>query len=128
VETDTAAGVVVSWGQFAPITPLFVVFGLSMASAKSTTALRMSIWLGVPLLPVGLLQRTRWLPFYRRMHDLDEALFGLIEKRRQEPVAERGETVVADLLAASHEDGEPLSNQEIRDALVTNADSDPGKI
>ena len=73
----------------------------------------------VKILPIALLQRTRWLPFYRRMHDLDEALFDIIEKRRQQPVAERGENILADLLAASHEDGKPLSNQEIRDALVT---------
>ena len=71
------------------------------------------------ILPIELLQRTRWLPFYRRMHDLDEALFALIENRRHAPAADRGESVLADLLAASHEDGTPLSDQEIRDALVT---------
>ncbi len=73
----------------------------------------------VKILPISLLQRTRWLPFYRRMHDLDQALFAFIEKRRQEPVAERDENVLADLLSASHEDGQPLDDQEIRDALVT---------
>ena len=73
----------------------------------------------VKILPIALLQRTRWLPFYRRMHDLDQVLFAFIEKRRQEPVAERGENVLADLLKASHEDGQPLHDQEIRDALVT---------
>lgn len=73
----------------------------------------------IKVLPVSLLQRTRWLPFYRRMHDLDEALFAFIEKRRREPAAERGENVLTDLLAASHEDGKPLDDQEIRDALVT---------
>ena len=71
------------------------------------------------LLPIALLQRTRWLPYYRRMHDLDMALVAFIEKRRQETVMERGENILADLLSASHEDGKPLSNQEIRDALVT---------
>lgn len=71
------------------------------------------------ILPIGLLQRSRWMSFFRRMHDLDEALFDIIEKRRRQPAADRGENVVADLLAASHEGGEPLSNQEIRDALVT---------
>ena len=30
----------------------------------------------VKILPIELLQRTRWLPFHRRMHELDEALFG----------------------------------------------------
>ncbi|MEX2288108.1 MAG: cytochrome P450 [Planctomycetaceae bacterium] len=71
------------------------------------------------ILPVGLLQRTRWLPFYRQMHDMDEALFAFIKNCRQKPVAERGENVLADLLEAFHEDGKPLTDQEIRDALVT---------
>lgn len=73
----------------------------------------------VKILPIELLQRTRWLPLYRRMHDLDTALFDLIDQRRRQSVAERGEDILADLLAASHEDGQPLSRQEIRDALVT---------
>ena len=73
----------------------------------------------VKMLPVELLQRTQWLPFYRRMHDLDVALFAFIEQSRQKPVVERGENILADLLNASHEDGQPLCNQEIRDALVT---------
>src|SRR5262245_35942252 len=57
----------------------------------------------VKVLPVHLLQRTRWLPFYRRMHELDEALFALIENHRHAPAGDRGESVLADLLAASHE-------------------------
>ena len=73
----------------------------------------------VKILPVAWLQRTRWLPFFRRMHDLDEALFAFIKNCRQKPVAERGENVLADLLNATHEDGKPLSDQEIRDAVVT---------
>ncbi len=73
----------------------------------------------VKILPIQLLQRTRWLSFYRRMHDLDQALFALIDRCRRAPAGNRGESILADLLAASHEDGAPLSDQEIRDALVT---------
>ncbi len=73
----------------------------------------------VKVLPIAFLQKARWLPFFRRMHELDEPLFALIEKRRQEATADRGENILADLLAASHEDGAPLSRQEIRDALLT---------
>ena len=73
----------------------------------------------VKLLPVELLQRTRWLPFYQRLHELDEALFALIEDQRRVPAGDRGESVLSDLLTACHEDGAPLSGQEIRDALVT---------
>jgi cytochrome P450 len=71
------------------------------------------------ILPVTLLQKTRWLPFHRRMHDLDESLYSLIDAHRRTPVAARGENVLADLLAATHEDGRPLSDAEIRDALMT---------
>jgi len=73
----------------------------------------------VKILPVDLLQRTRWLPFFRRLRELDVALFALIEDFRQKPAAERGENVLADLLDARHENGQALSDQEIRDALVT---------
>jgi cytochrome P450 len=73
----------------------------------------------VKILPLGLLQRTRWLPFHRRMHELDQALFVLLEQRRQLPAEARGDNVLAELLAAAHEDGTPLSREEIRDALVT---------
>lgn len=71
------------------------------------------------ILPIKLLQRMRWLSFYRRMHDLDGALYPLIAERRRKPAAERGDSILADLLAASHEDGASLRDQEIRDALVT---------
>jgi unspecific monooxygenase len=73
----------------------------------------------VKVLPVELLQRTRGLPFYRRQHELDQALIACIGACRRLPAAERGESILADLLAAAHEDGTPLSDQEIRDALVT---------
>jgi cytochrome P450 len=73
----------------------------------------------VKMLPVALLRGAGWLPFYRRLNDLDEALVTMIEKRRRAPAAERGENILSDLLEASHEDGTPLSNEEVRDALVT---------
>jgi cytochrome P450 len=73
----------------------------------------------VKVLPLGLLQKIRWLPYYRELHELDEALFALMEARRLQPAAARGENVLADLLAASHEDGAPLGDGEIRDAVVT---------
>jgi cytochrome P450 len=73
----------------------------------------------VKVLPVRLLQKTRWLPFYRTMHALDTSLYSVIGARRREPAAARGANVLADLLAASHEDGRPLGDGEIRDALMT---------
>ncbi len=71
------------------------------------------------VLPIGLLQKTRWLPFYRQMHRLDQSRYQLIMNRRSLPARARGENVLADLLAASDEDGQPLRDEEIRDALLT---------
>ena len=73
----------------------------------------------VKLLPVALLQRTKCLPFFRRMQDLDRSLFALIERQRRVPRAEAGESVLADLSSTMHEDGSRLSDQEIRDAVLT---------
>ena len=73
----------------------------------------------VKILPVELLQRNRWLPFYRQMHALNVSLYSLIAAGRREGPSARGESVLADLLAASHDDGRPLGDEEIRDALLT---------
>jgi cytochrome P450 len=62
---------------------------------------------------------SRWLPYFRQLRALDDALFAFIAGRRQVPAAERGENVLADLLAATYEDGRPLGDREIRDAVVT---------
>jgi cytochrome P450 len=71
------------------------------------------------LLPPHLVRRFRFLPFWRQLHQLDDALFAFIRDRRGQPASQRGENVLADLLAATHEDGTPLTDQEIRDAAVT---------
>jgi cytochrome P450 len=73
----------------------------------------------IPLVPRRLVRNSRWMPYFRQMRTLDEALFALLADRRRQPAAAQGENVLADLLAASHEGGEPLSDQEIRDAVVT---------
>jgi cytochrome P450 len=73
----------------------------------------------VKILPVDLLLRTPGLPWRRHTRALDAALYALLEAQRTLPPAQRGPSVLTDLLAARHADGRPLSNLEIRDALVT---------
>jgi cytochrome P450 len=68
------------------------------------------------VVPIRLLQRSRWSPFFRQLHDLDDALYPIIKSRR---ASGAGEGILADLLGATHADGTPLSDEEIRDALVT---------
>jgi cytochrome P450 len=55
--------------------------------------------------------------FVRMQGEVDEILFALIAERRAEG-AERDD-VLAMLLEATHEDGSPMSEEEIRDELMT---------
>ncbi|HEX5008776.1 MAG TPA: cytochrome P450 [Planctomycetota bacterium] len=73
----------------------------------------------VKVLPVPLMLRTPGLPWCRHTRALDEALLELVDALRRRPPAERGTSVLADVLATRHADGRPLSDREIRDALVT---------
>jgi len=76
----------------------------------------------MPPKPGSLLARTaeRVGPlarFARMQAEVDEIVFALIAERRAE-AAERDD-VLAMLLEARHEDGSPMSEQEIRDELLT---------
>jgi cytochrome P450 len=74
---------------------------------------------GTPAGMLPVLQRgRRWTGFLRAREETDALLFELIEERRQEADPERDD-VLAMLLAARHEDGSPMSNQELRDELMT---------
>jgi hypothetical protein len=69
-------------------------------------------------LPARLLQRVGPLAtFVRTQREADELIFGLIHERRGQ--SEQGDDVLAMLLGASHEDGTPMAEQELRDELLT---------
>jgi hypothetical protein len=67
----------------------------------------------------------RWIPTLRRfraaMARADELVFEQVAERRAAEQAgeEAHDDVLAMLLAARHEDGEPMSRQEVRDELMT---------
>jgi cytochrome P450 len=71
------------------------------------------------IVPIRRLSGSRWVPLFRQLADLDDDLFALISARRRGDHAPSGENVLDDLLAATHEDGSPLDDREVRDALVT---------
>ena len=75
------------------------------------------IW--IKLVPSRLLTGANWLPYFRQMRALDDTIFNHIAALRGRPGGERGQSVLADLLAAVHEDGSPLGDGEIRDAVIT---------
>jgi cytochrome P450 len=55
--------------------------------------------------------------FVRQQREADALIFELVEERRREP--EERDDVLAMLLSARHEDGSPMSDQELRDELMT---------
>jgi cytochrome P450 len=63
--------------------------------------------------------RSPWGQFRKRVREADVAVYEEIRARRADPdAAERGD-VMSLLLQARDEDGEPLSDREMRDELVT---------
>jgi cytochrome P450 len=81
-------------------------------------------WIGGPyrLIPPGILGPRHRL--VKRMYEpklapLDEALFRLIAERRQEPDLEEREDMLSMLLTARYEEGDPMSDAEVRDEIVT---------
>jgi cytochrome P450 family 135 len=63
--------------------------------------------------------RSPWGQFRKRVREADVAIYEEIRARKADPAAaERGD-VISLLLQARDEDGQPLSDQEMRDELVT---------
>jgi cytochrome P450 len=84
----------------------------------ATTRSRFGLIL-MKILPLGLFGKIPGMPYFRQLRSLDRSIIALIAERRLLQPEARGDNVLADLLAATHEDGRSLSDQEIRDAMVT---------
>ena len=102
---------------------LRAVFGLDPGSRLDAVRelLTRNLELGAhPASMLPFLQRGQaWEEFVRRRDESDALLFELIDERRAEPEGEQRDDVLAMLLAARHEDGSPMSKQELRDELMT---------
>ena len=55
----------------------------------------------------------------RVLDKIDEILFELISERRADPMTQFRDDTVSLLIRAEHEDGSPLSDQEVRDEILT---------
>lgn len=73
----------------------------------------------VKYLPIRQLQKATWMPYFRQVKQLDDSILARMESLRRQSPADRGASVLADLLAMTHEDGQRTTDQEIRDAVVT---------
>jgi len=103
---------------------LRVVFGLERGEELHAIRDSLTVMLGTGSRPVEVLWSLPALAWTaparrrrRRMEHADRLIFELVERRRARP--EHGDDVLSMLLSASHEDGTPLSDQELRDELVT---------
>jgi len=105
---------------------LRVVFGLQQGAQLDELRETLTELLAFSESPLSLLpfaQRVlsghgRWARFPRLHEAVDRQLFELIEQRRRER-GEGRDDVLDMLLGARHEDGSPMSAQELRDELVT---------
>jgi cytochrome P450 len=76
--------------------------------------------LGVMILAFGgRRMRRRFAEFERRRRAADELIYDEIARRREAPDLDEREDVFSLLLQARDEDGEPLTDKELRDELVT---------
>ena len=57
--------------------------------------------------------------FMQRRKKVDDAIYALIARRREEPDLAEREDVLSMLLLAEDEDGAPMTDRELRDELVT---------
>jgi cytochrome P450 len=104
---------------------LRAVFGLDPGPRLDALRERLTAILEWGSRPVGMFQplqrsldgRGPYAVFAALRDEVDGLLFGLIDARRSED-GDR-EDVLAMLLAARHEDGSPMSPQELRDELMT---------
>jgi cytochrome P450 len=105
---------------------LRAVFGLEQGARLEElrdTLTRVLVFSESPLSVLPAIQRIApMFPTFRRFNQLlnrsDHLIFDLIEERRAERNEDRDD-VLAMLLQARHEDGSPMSAQELRDELVT---------
>jgi cytochrome P450 len=107
---------------------LRAVFGLERGQALDDLRDTLTEWLAFSESPLSVVPALQNIlgplhPKLRRFPELmertDRMIFELIEERRAQPEASERDDVLALLLEARHDDGSPMSAQELRDELMT---------
>jgi cytochrome P450 len=73
----------------------------------------------LPLATLGPVRVERLGLFSRAKRPVDEMLFEEIRRRRDDPTVAERDDVLSLLVQARHEDGAPMSDEELRDELLT---------
>ncbi|MEO0756660.1 MAG: cytochrome P450 [Cyanobacteria bacterium J06648_16] len=73
----------------------------------------------LPFLQKDLGAWSPWGQFLRQRAAMDELIYAEIRERRQQPEQARGEDILSLLLSARDEAGEGMTDQELRDELMT---------
>jgi cytochrome P450 len=102
---------------------LRAVFGLDPGPRLDALRARLTEVLTFGASPLSLLPAPRvpfgpWRTFMRRREEVDRLLFELIDERRREG-ADRGDVLTMLLEARHSDDGSPMSDEELRDELMT---------
>jgi cytochrome P450 len=104
---------------------LRAVFGLEAGERLDALRQRLTGILDVGTNPTSMLPPLRrewggigpWARFVKLREEADRLIFELVDERRRDD--HDGDDVLSMLLAARHEDGSPMSNEELRDELMT---------
>ncbi len=105
---------------------LAAVFGLRSGDRLTELRLALTEMLEFGLSPLSLLPPAQrapfglgpWAKFIKVRARADELIYAEIDDRRQRPDA-GGSEIIASLIEARHEDGSPMSDEEIHDELLT---------
>lgn len=71
------------------------------------------------LIPDNLKSLTVWRSYNKRIKEIDEDIYALIDERRKDPDAKLRKDALSLLIKFTREDGTPLSDEELRDQLYT---------
>jgi cytochrome P450 len=106
---------------------LRAVFGFDAGPALAKARKDLQAWLRALASPAAMVPFLRnnfgpgksWSPLARMRDRVDESLYALIAERREDPGVGEREDVLSMLIGARDEHGEPMSDRELRDELVT---------
>jgi cytochrome P450 len=106
---------------------LRAVFGFDSGPALAEAREDLRRWLQMLASPAAMVPWLRdnfgpgrsWSPMARMRNRIDASLYALIRERRGDPGLEERDDVLSMLIGARDEHGEPMTDRELRDELVT---------